>query len=303
METREERKEAWTERINIQYQSYKYRTLRGLVSLYYDNQEMRLAFENRLRILKTVAKLPEETVKITTLALESYKQTEDDLAKSMAKELKAIPVYTEYLSKIKGIGPVYSACLIAWIDGARLYCSECNARINLAKGVCESCEKKIKKFEDVRMEGQSIARFETVSKLLRYAGLSAIDGKVQRRRIGASIDFNMKLKTLMFKIGTGLMMSKNPEYRKLYDQFHEEYAKRGDYSAANPSGNKNKKHLQFRSMKKMERIFLSNLWVKWRQLEGLPVSEPYAFAVLHHSKEHLITPEEMVPTSNEGGRN
>jgi hypothetical protein len=37
----------------------------------------------------------------------------------------------------------------------------------------------------------------------------------------------------------------------------------------------------------MVKIFLQHLWVTWRQLEGLPISEPYVQAIMGHA--NIIT--------------
>lgn len=248
---REKTKAAWKERMQAQYASYKYKALRGLVSLYYEYQENRLATENRYRIIKELAGLSEELKAEIDTRVEPIKKLEDYFAKQIENEVEKIPIYNEWLTKQKGVGAVYSGCLIAWI--------------------------------------QDIGKFDTISKLHRYCGLSAINGKAQRRSLGSHIDYNPKLKTLMFKIGSSFMMSKNPIYRKAYDEAHKMYEDRGEYSEENPGGYKNKKHLQFRAMKKMERIFVANLWIEWRKLENLPTSEPYIFAIGGHDKGHLVT--------------
>jgi len=42
----------------------------------------------------------------------------------------------------------------------------------------------------------------------------------------------------------------------------------------------------------MGKIFLAHLWVKWREFEGLPVSQPYVQAILGHT--HIIEPAQLV---------
>lgn len=255
--TREEVKQQWRLRMKKQYASYKHKTLHGLVTVYYDGEERRLAEENRLRILREVGGLDEPTIEATDAIMESLKEYEVKLTKKMEGKLETIPVYSNYLSKTKGIGAVYSACLIAWID--------------------------------------DIGRFDTISKLHRYSGLSAIDNKAQKPRGGYSLDYNPKMKTLMYKIGTSFLMSKNSLYRGVYDKARKHYEDRGKYSESNPGGYKNKLHLHLRAMKKMERIFVANLWLAWRKLEGLPVSEPWVFTHGGHDLAHKIADPNALP--------
>jgi len=42
-------------------------------------------------------------------------------------------------------------------------------------------------------------------------------------------------------------------------------------------------HLDFRAKRKTAKLFLSHLWAKWREFEGLPVSEPYVQAIMGHT--------------------
>ncbi len=248
-----ETKAKWQERMREQYASYKHKELRAWVSLYYTQQEKRLSSENRTRIIVEVANLDSQRLEAYDAAIEPERKAETVLAKYMSAELDKIPIWTNYLSEVKGIGPITAACLIAWID--------------------------------------DIGKFDTISKLHRYCGLSAIDGKAQRRYLGAHIDYNPKLKTLCYKIGKSFLTSHNEKYRAVYDEAHAKYESRGKYDKeTNPAGNKNKLHTMFRALKVAERIFIANVWVKWRELEGLPISEPYIFAVGGHSKEHLVKP-------------
>ena len=45
----------------------------------------------------------------------------------------------------------------------------------------------------------------------------------------------------------------------------------------------------------MVKIFLQHLWLKWRELEGLPISKPYSIERLGHAE--YISAEEFVPVS------
>ena len=55
-----------------------------------------------------------------------------------------------------------------------------------------------------------------------------------------------------------------------------------------------KAHCHNRAFRHMIKLFLSHLWQTWREAEGLPAPEPYAFAILKHPGGHLISPWEMV---------
>lgn len=52
-------------------------------------------------------------------------------------------------------------------------------------------------------------------------------------------------------------------------------------------------HVHMQAMRKMIKLFLSHLWLVWREAEGLPVTQPHSFAVLGHAQHNYISPEEM----------
>lgn len=49
-------------------------------------------------------------------------------------------------------------------------------------------------------------------------------------------------------------------------------------------------HIHNMAVRKMIKMFLSMLWVTWREAEGLPTNEPYSVAIQGHS--HIRTPDE-----------
>jgi len=121
-----------------------------------------------------------------------------------------------------------------------------------------------------------IDRFPNVSKLWAYCGLAP----GQKRRKGERLNYNPKLKTLFWKVWNQFIKCRCFG-RKLYLE-SKEYCK-----AKHPDWTK--LHIHNWAGRKTVKIFLACLWAKWRQLEGLPVTKPYAIQFLGHSD--LITPE------------
>ncbi len=130
-----------------------------------------------------------------------------------------------------------------------------------------------------------IVKADTVSSLWKYAGY-AVDvdengvGTGQRLRRGQKSSYNVALKTACYRLATSLMRTGSP-YREIYDEAKLEYLNRGW----------TKSHAHAASIRKMIKIFLQHLWISWRTLEGLPISQPYAHDVMNHT--HYITPEMM----------
>lgn len=49
-------------------------------------------------------------------------------------------------------------------------------------------------------------------------------------------------------------------------------------------------HRHNRALRSTKKLILQHLWLKWRELQGLPVSDPYVFAIEGHDRSHLIPP-------------
>lgn len=155
-----------------------------------------------------------------------------------------------------------------------------------------------------------IALCDTVSALWRYAGLGVVDGHAEKNARGEAAHFNARLKGVCYNISVSFITAQTPVYIDIY------YAERMVQKRAHPqpicskcgaqgekrdghwhcvacsaSGKKisfTPLHLHNRAWRMMMKIFLQHLWVVWREAEELPVSEPYAQAILHHTQ--IIAP-------------
>jgi len=126
-----------------------------------------------------------------------------------------------------------------------------------------------------------IERARTISALWRYAGYGVVDGKAERPKPGERLHYNKRLKTTCYLVGTSMLRSNSP-YCKIYDEARDYYAaNRPDWTRA---------HQHNAAMRKMIKIWLAHLWQVWRDMEGLPVGDPYIAADPHHT---IIRPEEM----------
>lgn len=127
-----------------------------------------------------------------------------------------------------------------------------------------------------------IERANTVSALWRYAGYAVFDGKIERPVKGEALHYNKRLKTTMYLVATSFFKSSSP-YRAIYDLWKVKYAEaHSDWT---------KLHCHLAAIRKMNMIFLQHLWLKWRQLEGLPVNRPYVHEHLGHVK--VYEPEDF----------
>lgn len=126
-----------------------------------------------------------------------------------------------------------------------------------------------------------IHRADTISALWRYAGYAVINGEREKPVKGEKLHYNIRLKTTCYLIGSSFLRSGSP-YRDIYDKAREEYESREDWT---------KLHKHNAAMRKMIKVWLSHLWLVWRKLEGLPVSDPWIVAENNHHR--LYTPEEF----------
>lgn len=141
-----------------------------------------------------------------------------------------------------------------------------------------------------------IGKFDTVSKLWRFSGYAVIDGKAEKRQPGETAHYNAKLKATVYLVADQFVKQRTPEYVPLYYQYKEyqrykhpdptckqcdEVAVKVGQSWKCPNKKKGHTikytdaHLNNRSWRRMGKEFLKDLWLKWRQAEGLPISDPY----------------------------
>ncbi len=111
-----------------------------------------------------------------------------------------------------------------------------------------------------------ISKFDTVSSLWHFMGLHVVDGEAPRMRKGQKLDFNPKRRALCLGIiGTNFIRSRSP-YRRLYDEQKKYYEENRDWS----------KWRRYKAaIRYMIKMFLKDLWLEWRKLEKLPITEPH----------------------------
>lgn len=167
--------------------------------------------------------------------------------------------------------------------------------------------------EAAKLLGQidDIGLFATVSKLWAFAGWAVDDeGGVQRLKKGTVAPYNRDLKAVCWRIVGEFVMHNTPDYREMFDAYKEKDRRNhpnvicqncGSIFAPNikrcpgcKRTNENYNllycdaHIDARARRKLAKLFLSHVWLKWREFEGLPISDPYVQAVLGHT--NIIPP-------------
>lgn len=149
--------------------------LKDAVNTLYDYQKLRIALENRIRAGNYTSN---ETPIFVNQAKRFY-ELENEMEKFVGDLIKDIPIWKEFLSGVKGVGPRIAGILISEID---------------------------------------IYKATTVSKLWAYAGLSVVDGRAPRRVKGQKLGYNSWLRTtLVGKLANSFLMVGSPYSKFYYD--------------------------------------------------------------------------------------
>lgn len=143
-----------------------------------------------------------------------------------------------------------------------------------------------------------ISKAKYPSSLWKYAGYGDIDkekNEAKRRKVGESFPHNAFLKMTCWKVGQSFIKQKasGSFYRRMYDEFkvaekqkHPEIVKiqTGVTKVGKPKYKQlyTKGHIHNRAIRKTIKLFLSHLWVQWRQLEDLEVVQPYGVGKGHN---------------------
>jgi len=141
-----------------------------------------------------------------------------------------------------------------------------------------------------------IGKFATVSKLWRYSGYGVRDGKRDYAKKGEVSPSNKKLSGILFTVADSFVKHQTPLYIDIY--YEEKSRLRRLYPE--PVEDKDSpwpmkytdSHIDRMARRKMIKIFLQHLWVKWREYEELPISEPYVQAYLGHT--NIIHPVDNI---------
>ena len=158
-----------------------------------------------------------------------------------------------------------------------------------------------------------IVRADTISSLWKFAGFAVENGQAPKRVKGEKLSYNSQLRSMSWRLGSSLLRAKGKFYSypsrgagylEIKDKYIQRYENEG--KAIVPASGLPKKdgkkresdivisegHVHNQAMRKMVKLFLACLWLVWREVEGLPVTKPYAIDKLGH--DSYIDPWEMV---------
>lgn len=165
--------------------------------------------------------------------LKIFSETETLLQKKIMEELDGHPIWENFLSQIKGVGPVIASSLIGEIG--------------------------------------DINKFEKTSNLWAFAGKAVKDGKAIRRKRGEKSNFNRYLSLCLWKFGSSILKvgtkvgspyldlyKKRKRYeKKMHDETCRTIQEKGKCTAP-------KLHIHLRALRYVEKKFLSDLFHYWK---------------------------------------
>lgn len=175
--------------------------------------------------------------------------------KLLEKVLQEYKIYTEFLEKVKGVGPAMAGVIVSEID------------IHKARHASS-----IWKYAGLDVAPDGRGRSRKAEHLIDFKYTNAKGEEATRK----SITFNPFLKTKLMGVlaSSFLRCGKDNKYAQIYYNTKNRLENHAVYKDVT------KLHRHNMAMRKMVKLFLVDLYVAWRTIEGLPVSTPYAEAKL-----------------------
>lgn len=215
------------------------------------------------------------------------------LKKLAMKEIEHQPIWTEWLSNVKGIGPCLAGGLLSWVDLWRTkHTSSLWKYFGLAvvaeEYFCLTCQKT---FTVEEVPEDEHGHYPCP----QCKGQTRSHGHAERRVRGEKVQWNPKAKTLAYKIGEQFVRTVPSKYRELYDAVRLEV----DQKPCRKVHKDEKtgkvipcfdKHRHMKAMRMTAKIFLSHFYLIGRTLMELPVSKPFPFGVLGKDPSEYIVP-------------
>lgn len=167
---------------------------------------------------------------------------------NLAKILLEYPVFTGYLQEVKGIGPAMAGVIVSEIDISKVkYVSSLWAYAGI----------------DVAADGAGRSRRKEHLVEREYIDR---DGQPAKRM---GITFNPFLKTKLMGVlaASFLRVGENP-FSKIYNDYKHRLESSPKWA------DRSKGHRHNAAMRYMIKMFLMELYVKWKEIEGLPAMPP-----------------------------
>ena len=277
-------------------------TLRDLVMSMYDIQHTRMILGNRFR---------SASENINYSFIKDLESVETNVKNTIKSEVQNFPIH-EWIVGQRGISFDMAGQMIGLIGDISKFDNISKLWSYAGLGVIKICGGCGKKYLPIEERSAWIAKtskrlMEQYERKIVKDGETGFDIKAaamlcncenptvksvgQRKIKNTLLDYNPKLKSLCWRYGEQFV-KQGDFYRKIYDDCRAGYESREDLVAEmnGKTGKKTKHgttkgtgHIFNMAKRKTVKIFLSHLWLVWRELEGLPVSKPWIIDIGKHS--------------------
>lgn len=202
-------------------------------------------------------------------------EQEQEMAGFLAEVLAAHPAWP-WLAKVRGVTPTLAGKLVARLDITRAetpsgfwaYCGL--ATVPGLEYRCEACGLSASYAVDYQV---SVRHARHGAEEPCSGRMQPVTGQVGGVRVaqprpgrGERAGYDPQAKKLCFLLGSSLLRA-NGAYQQYYQR------ERAKLDGTRPDWAPGRRHLT--ALRKMEKLFLSHLWLVWRAAVGLPVTEPY----------------------------
>jgi hypothetical protein len=277
------------------YEPYASSELRLLYQLYEEAQRSRVAHGERLRamfqqrslsraastdadpdaLLKAIARGGRAGApQILELAYSRAAEAEADAAAALRESVEQHPAWP-WLAGVKGVGHLLAARLLSRLDVTRAktpsafwaYCG-----LGTIPGVayrCSRCGLEIAyPLGYQRHEGHRTPSGSRVcpGELQALSKEQSVRVAPRRSALGGRATYDAQARISCYLIGVSMLRC-GSDYRSFYD------VERGRLAASRPGWAPKRCHLS--ALRKMEKVFLRDLWLAWRRALNLPVVAPY----------------------------
>ncbi len=179
--------------------------------------------------------------------------SELSLEKTIKDAVATFPIWGAFLEGVRGCGPLMAAVILSELDPAKA---------DRVSGFWRYAGLDVVVDEEGHGEGRSRKQHHLVDR--------AYTNKKGEETTRKGITFNPFLKTKLVGVLGSVFIKLGGAYREVYDGYKFRLQNRPDCSELS------KGHIHNRAVRYMIKIFLRDLWLAWREVEGLPVTPDYA---------------------------
>lgn len=259
--------------------------IRTLVRFREDFQDMRKRMDNRIgrKADGTLQNIEEreigekDSIVLASFADAAYQQ-EKEISKTLKKYLKDFPIYTEFLKNVKGVGEIAAGWIISEYD---IHKATTVSKMWQFTGLNPGLVRGKKRVENK----DGTYSYVPTDKMIRGDKLTP----------GFVAPFNKRLRVALLGVmADGFVKAQNYYALEYYYPYKNRLAKSEKKVIENKKGGKteevewqeaSKGHRDQAAKRYMIKMFLKDLYVAWREIEGLPVRVPYKEEYLGHKHQ------------------